>query len=149
MSNFIDSKVLENLIIDGEKLNIANEGFFDKLKQAAKGTNLPEGMSEVAALHKYLDDKKYYNKTEEQTTDNAYGAQIYNNISEKNKQDPGAAMVGMEVFVHTYNSPNSKYPMWVAITYFNKKPDSFIIPYIKRNNIEFKWKDVVRHANQK
>lgn len=144
---FVDYKCLESLLIEGE--GIALEGIFSKLKKTTSGPKLPEGMSYVTALHKYIDGKKLYNKSESETTYNAYGGQSYEKIINEKKDDPGRYMAGIDWVVHTYQSPESKYPTWIVVCIDMNKdiPTDFIIPYIKKNDVKFSLKEVITYIN--
>ena len=144
---FVDYKCLESLLIEGE--GIALEGIFSKLKKTTSGPKLPEGMSYVTALHKYIDGKKLYNKSESETTYNAYGGQSYEKIINEKKDDPGRYMAGIDLVVHTYQSPESKYPTWIVVWIDMDKdiPTDFTIPYVKKNDVKFSLKEVITYIN--
>ena len=141
----MNSKALEAFLIP--KDSIANEGLFNKsLKKLSN--QLPNGMGEVTALHKYIDDKKIYNKSDSETKANAQGSYIYQKLIDEKRDDPGAAMVGMKMIIHEYHSPESNYPTWIVMTLFDNKPDSFLISRIGKPDIKFKWNDVVINARK-
>ena len=141
----MNSKALESFLIPKE--SIATEGLFNKsLKKLSN--QLPNGMGEVTALHKYIDDKKIYNKSDSETKANAQGSYIYQKLIDEKRDDPGAAMVGMKMIIHEYHSPESNYPTWIVMTLFDNKPDSFLISRIGKPDIKFKWNDVVINARK-
>ena len=147
---FVNYKCLESLLTEGEE--IALEGILSKLKNKSKvsnNLNLPDGMKDSTALHRYIDDKKLYNKTESETTDNAYGGQSFERVINEDKHNPHRYVAGLDFVIHSYQSPQSKYPMWIVISIDmdTHRPIDFIIPYIKKNNVEFKFTDVVKYIN--